>query len=149
MRGCDDRYCRKSECKKQMKILSVSSGYYPAHEVGGIAVTVHGLNCALVKAGHLVTVVASNKFLEGKLEPLKKYDFGGVNCIYFPVLKKLEVLSEHGWQFSFPMIKYLIKSISFFDIIHINGTWNFPSAISALICFLQNKRKNSFPQQEK
>jgi glycosyltransferase involved in cell wall biosynthesis len=122
-----------------MKILSISSGYYPAFEVGGIASSVHGLNKALVKAGHTVTNVASNQFLEKKLDAGKEYDFDGVKCYYFSFVKRLEFITTHGWQFSISLMIFLLQNIKKYDIVHIHSTFTFPSFIASVICWINNK----------
>jgi glycosyltransferase involved in cell wall biosynthesis len=44
-----------------------------------------------------------------------------------------------NWYFSYPLAKWLIKNITSFDVIHINGLWSFPQLISVYFSKKFNK----------
>jgi glycosyltransferase involved in cell wall biosynthesis len=106
-----------------MKILQITSSYYPAILDGGPIKSIHGLCKSLVKLGHEVLVLTTN--IEGRgtvmRVPLKEVVMmDGVGVIYFPStwLKR--------FAHSPDMKKYIQENIDQFDIVHIHGAYQFP-----------------------
>lgn len=114
-----------------MKLLCVSSSYWPAFQYGGPIAAVHGLNKSLVKKGVDVTVYTTNTGLNGKVPTNCEVSVDGVKVRYFNFVKSLDFLGDTGWQFSLKMLKTLQKHLKDFDIVHIVGLWNFPVGIAS------------------
>lgn len=117
-----------------MKILCVSSAYWPAFQFGGPINSVHGLNKVLVKKGIDVTVYTTNVGLDEKVCVNEEYDIDGVKVIYFPFVKVFEFMGQTGWHFSWKMSKAIKENINKFDLIFIPGIWNYPVAMAGYYC---------------
>jgi glycosyltransferase involved in cell wall biosynthesis len=117
-----------------MKLLSVTPLYWPAVHLGGLAVSVNSLNKALAKKGVNVTVYTSNTGLNGKTPVNQEINFDGINVTYFRASYLFDFVGDTGWQFSGEMTKAIKRTIKNFDIVHINGIWSYPAAVTAHYC---------------
>jgi glycosyltransferase involved in cell wall biosynthesis len=117
-----------------MKLLCVTPLYWPAVQHGGLAVSVNSLNKALAKKGVNVTVYASNKGLNGDIPADKEIDIDGINVTYFRSSSLFDFVGDTGWQFSGEMTKVIKRTIKNFDLVHINGIWSYPAAVTAYYC---------------
>ena len=109
-----------------MKILHISSSYWPAFEMGGPIQSVYLLNKFLVEKGVEITVYTTNAGLKNKNILLKKEtNLDGVKIFYFPYYGYIH------WTFSPALCWAVRKNIKNFDLIHITGVWNFPVAAAA------------------
>lgn len=120
-----------------MKILSISPGYVPAYQFGGVVAAVHGLNKALVAAGCSVTCFSSLCSIEDRRDQTMPVMVDGVEVWYFNYVKWLE--GPNHWQFSLELWNALHQHIPQYDIIHINCIWSFPSSAAAHVCRKLNK----------
>jgi len=110
-----------------MKILHISSSYFPALQMGGPIKSVHELNKWLVKNGAEITVYTTNAGLKNNKEILfkKETEIDGVKVFYFPYYGYIH------WTFSPALFFALAKNVKNFDIVHITGVWNFPVSVAA------------------
>jgi len=122
-----------------MKILCVIPYYYPALQYGGPIASVHGLNKALVENGIDVTVYTTNIGIETEVPVDKEVDINGVKVVYFRLSRIFGFAIDLSWQFSIEMAKALRRNISKFDLVYINGLWNYPAAISCYYSRHYNK----------
>ncbi len=117
-----------------MKLLSVTPLYWPAAHLGGLAVSVSSLNRALAKKGINVTVYTSNTGLNGEIPVNQEMDVDGTRVTYFRSSKLFNFVGDTGWQFSLEMTKAIKETIKKFDLVHINGLWSYPAAVTAYYC---------------
>lgn len=105
-----------------MKILHITSSYWPAFEMGGPIESVHQLNKWLVKKGAEVTVYTTNACLKNRKDIVlkKENNLDRVRIFYFPYYGYIH------FTFSPALFWLLKKNIKNFDLIHITGVWNFP-----------------------
>ncbi len=122
-----------------MKILCVIPYYYPAFQYGGPIASVHGLNKALVENGIDVTVYTTNSGIESEVLVDKEVGVDGVKVVYFRLSKIFGFAVDISWQFSIEMTKALRKNISKFDVVYINGLWNYPAVVSCYYSRHYNK----------
>ncbi len=110
-----------------MKILHISSSYWPSFAMGGPIRSVHLLNKFLVKQGVEITVYTTNAGLKNDKNLLlgEKVEIDGVKVFYFPHYGYIH------WTFSFALFWMLAKNAKNFDLIHITGVWNFPVCAAA------------------
>lgn len=115
-------------------ILFVIGSFYPA-QLGGPSTTIYMLAKTLVSKGHNVTVLALNDGLDKKLikkHGLKINEFNsldGINVCYY---------SYKFRPFSLGLIKYMIKNIKKYDIVHLTSLFFPLSILSAFICIKFN-----------
>ena len=117
-----------------MKVLCVTSSYWPAFQFGGPIFVNHYLNKALVASGVDVTVYSTHVGLENRIQKDAETHLDGVRVFYFSYLTLFESLGTTGWQFSPPMVRALRKNLRHFDVVHIHGLWNFSSIAAAYFC---------------
>jgi glycosyltransferase involved in cell wall biosynthesis len=112
-----------------MRVLCVSPYYEPAYVYGGPAHSVPALCRALVRQGMSVCVFTTNANGETSLDlPVSRaLTRDGVQVYYFPRLTR----ARFFW--SPELARTCLNRISEFDILHTNGTFNFPSLVSARI----------------
>lgn len=111
-----------------LRILHVSSAYYPAVRYGGPIRSVHGLAAALAKRGHDVHVYTTNVDGDSVLDvPVDRpVDLDGVKVHYFPVSAALKRL---WWS---PALERRVRdSIAEFDVVHINAVYLLPMRAAA------------------
>jgi glycosyltransferase involved in cell wall biosynthesis len=114
-----------------MKILCISSSYWPAFQHGGPIYSVHALNKALTEKGVDVYVYTTNVGLKKKVPVNQMVELDGIKVTYFRFLKFFEFMGATGWQFSLPLTRALKNNLEVFDIIYIIGIWNYPIAVAA------------------
>ncbi len=117
-----------------MRLLCVTPSYWPAIQYGGPVVSVHGLNRVLAKKGVDVTVYTTNAGLGGKVPVNQEVQIDKVRVTYFGFTSFFEFMGSTGWQFSMEMTDAIRRTLKTFDIIHINGLWNYPVAVTAHYC---------------
>ena len=117
------------------RILMITPAYKPSWVYGGPTYSVSALAEALVRKGINMQVIASNAngvkdldFKNGHSENIE-----GVHVRYYR--------RWTGDQFSFtPLLSVaVLRSIRKFNVIHINGWWNWISVITVVICKLSGK----------
>ena len=113
-----------------MKVLCIMPYYFPAFQYGGPIASVHGLNKAMVDSGVNVTVYTTNAGLEGEVQIDGEVDVSGVRVTYFSLKNLFGFSSGTYWQFSIGMTKALSSNIRKFDLIYVNGMWNYPGTVS-------------------
>lgn len=117
------------------RILMITPAYKPSWVYGGPTYSVSALAESLVKKGINVEVIASNAngdkdldFKNGHVEVIE-----GVHVSYYR--------RWSGDQFSFAPILSIavLRSIRKFNVVHINGWWNWISVMAVIICKLSGK----------
>jgi len=108
-----------------MKILQLTPYYIPAYQYGGPIYSVHNLAKGLVEQGIDVEVWTTNLGIKGRKDiPLgEDVLIDGVKVYYFPII------GNFHYAFSPSMEQYLKKKIAKFDIVHIQGIYQFHSLI--------------------
>lgn len=117
-----------------MKLLCVTPLYWPAVQLGGLAVSVNSLNKALAKKGVNVTVYTSNTGLNGNIPVNQEITIDRITVTYFRASNLFDFVGDTGWQFSGEMTKVMKRTIENFDLVHINGIWSYPAVIAAYFC---------------
>ena len=115
----------------RMKVLSVAASYWPAFQFGGLIYVAHRLNRALVEKGVDVTVYTTNVGLDWRVPVNHEVDLDGVRVSYFTFSKTFEGFAGTGWQFSLQMTKALARHVRDFDLVHVAGIWNYPTAAAS------------------
>jgi len=123
-----------------MRLLCISSSYWPAFQFGGPIFSVHELNKTLAGKGTDVTVYTTNAGLEKSSHLAGAVDLDNVKVNYFKYSRLLQFLGSTGWHFSLELSKAISAKVSTFDIVYIVGVWNYPMGIAAYYC-----RKNKKP----
>ena len=120
-----------------MRILFITPSYKPAYIYGGPVVVISLLAESLVQLGHDVTVytTTANGNAELPVVTNEKVMVDGVKVFYF---KRLT--SDHT-HVSFALWRYLKRSVSSFDVVHIHSWWNLLVLGAAWVC----KKKNIKP----
>lgn len=111
-----------------MKVLCIIPSYYPATQFGGPIQSVHLINSILKKNKINVDVLSLNAGLEqSSIITNKWYEYDGVRVKYFRYASL--------WRFAFSVSYFfsLLKYINNYDLIHINGIWNFPCVIGMIL----------------
>lgn len=117
-----------------MKILHITSSYWPAIEFGGPINSVHQLNKFLARQGADITVYTTNAGLRTSDVPnIDGFNFrtsdaqniDGVKVFYFPYYGYIH------WTFSPALFFAIAKNVKNFDIVHITGVWNFPVFVAS------------------
>jgi glycosyltransferase involved in cell wall biosynthesis len=106
-----------------MKVLFIIPYYYPAIEWGGPVKCVHAMAMGLKKLGIDITVVTTSERGQRDLPrvPVGLKEINGVPVYYFNRIGPARYFVSLG------MIRYLLKHLNTFDIVHIHGLWNFPA----------------------
>jgi glycosyltransferase involved in cell wall biosynthesis len=115
------------DSSQRMRILHVSSAYYPAVRYGGPIRSVHGLAAALVRRGHDVHVYTTNVDGDSQLDvPIDRpVVLDGVKVHYFPV----PALKRLWWS---PALgRRLRESIAEFDVLHTHAVFLWPMRAAA------------------
>lgn len=117
-----------------MKILCVSSSYWPAFQHGGPIHSVHGLNKAMSKKGVDITVYTTDTGLDKRIFSGQRINQDNINVVYFKYINILDFFGRTGWQFSPFLTEALEKNIKNFDLLYIIGLWNYPVSMAAYLC---------------
>ncbi len=119
---------------KNLKLLHVTSSYYPAFSFGGSVSADYETDNELSKSNIDIDISTTNAGLkknEVKLNTWIKHK--KINIIYFPFLGYIH------YNFSLKYLFFLIKNIKNYDLIHFSGTWNFPIIFGPIIARIFNK----------
>ncbi len=123
--------------KSKYKILHVAPAFYPAISVGGPIFSVIHFSKALKQNSCEIEIVATTLGLDS--EKRKKIVFGkkhnsvlGYPIIYFPYYGYKHFTFSPGSFF------WLLKNVKNYDVIILNGVWNFPFFASAVACWFHN-----------
>ena len=107
-----------------MKILHISLGFYPAIDLGGPIKVVYEYSQELLKRGHEVIIVCTNRL--NKRKKISSYSFtdyvDGVKVYYFNTHMVPGWQGVFGPSFSPDLWRNLNQIIKNVDIVHINGT---------------------------
>jgi glycosyltransferase involved in cell wall biosynthesis len=114
-----------------MRLLSVVATYWPAFQFGGPIPAIHSLHKALARRGVDVTVYTTNAGLGGKVPVNREVSLDGIGVFYFTINQLFEGLGGTGWQLSMPLSRALKQNVRRFDIVHVWGIWNYPSAVAS------------------
>lgn len=108
-----------------MRVLQVIPHYQPAYQYGGPIRSVHNLSKAMVKKGVEVSVWTTNLGLKNRDDILmgKKVLIDGVQVYYFPIV------GSFHYAFSPGLKKYMSHKIKDFDVVHIQGIYQFHALI--------------------
>jgi len=119
-----------------MKILQVIPSYKPAYVYGGPIQSVSALCEGLAAAGHDVTVYTTNANGRDDLdvETGKKYSIEGVSVYYFK-----RITGDHS-NISPSLLWQLWRTVSSFDVVHVQSWWNLVAMPAALICLVRGIR---------
>ena len=117
-----------------MKILQLTTAYFPSATHGGPVVSIHCLNKALIREGVEVFVITTNSGLsqKEKKRSLIWHDVEGVKVKYFPYY------FHENFKFSPQLFFELLSTISDYDLVHINSIWDFNMLAGALSCKMSN-----------
>lgn len=114
-----------------MKILQVTSTFYPAWAYGGIARIVYELSRGLVAKGHEVTVYTTDVYDRkrrlniGKDNPV---DIEGIKTYYFKNISN-KLAYDYRFFLTPKIISVAKKEISSFDVIHLQEYYAFQNVI--------------------
>lgn len=110
-----------------MRVLHVVPSYYPAVRYGGPIVSVRRLCESLVQAGVEVDVATTDADGPGDLDvPTDRWtDLGGVRVRYFHRWPRVD------FAFSPPLARFLASETRSYDLVHVVGTFSFPSLAAA------------------
>ena len=117
-----------------MNILQVSAAYYPAVSIGGPIFSTLTFSEILQKNHQLTTLTTQ--------QGLSKDQVQSINFDKYQVLSKNHKLiykkywGPSNFTFSFSMIFWLLKNASKYDLVVLQGVWNFPFIISAFFARL-------------
>lgn len=108
-----------------MKILQIIPHYLPAYQYGGPIHSVHNLSRAMVDKGVDVTVWTTDLGLKDRddIPSGKEVFIDGVKVYYFPII------GSFHYSLSLTLMNYMNDKISNFDIVHIQGVYQFHSLI--------------------
>lgn len=108
-----------------MKVLQIIPHYLPAYQYGGPIYSVHNLAKAMVEKGVDVSVWTTNLGLKDRYDiPLcEEVLIDGVKVYYFPII------GTFHYSLSPALMKYMKDRIRDFDIVHIQGVYQFHSLI--------------------
>ena len=108
-----------------MKLLCIIPSYWPAFQYGGPIYSVHGLNKAMVEKGVDVSVWTTNLGLKDRDDiPLgREVIIDGVRVHYFPIIDSFH------YALSPALMWYMDKRIKDFDVVHIQGIYQFHSFV--------------------
>jgi glycosyltransferase involved in cell wall biosynthesis len=116
--------------KGHLKVLIVSAGYKPAFIYGGPTYSISALAESLTSQGNDITVMTTNA--NGKHDfPYKNGTtalIDGVHTIYY------RRITGDPTSVSFTHTRALIRSIRQYDLVHIQGWWNWVAMISLIVC---------------
>ena len=109
-----------------MKILQIIPHYLPAYQYGGPIYSVHNLAKAMVEKGVDVSVWTTNLGLKNRDDvPFgKEVLIDGVRVFYFPII------GSFHYAFSPALMRYMDDRIKDFDIVHIQGVYQFHSLVA-------------------
>ncbi len=113
-----------------MKILHITPYYIPAFRFGGPVFSVHYLCKNLVNMGVNLEVWTTN--LGQEFQKIKEDTIDDVKVKYFPVFPKT------NYAFSSSLFSYLNANLKNFDLVHINGIYQFHSFTGG---FLSHKNR--------
>lgn len=108
-----------------MKVLRVSSSYYPATKYGGSITAEYNLDKELSKTLQF-DVATTNAGLD-TIEVKKWKQLDDIHIIYLPF-----VGYEH-FNLSFSYLWFLINNVKKYDLLHISGVWNFPVLLAPIV----------------
>lgn len=119
-----------------MHILQVISHYLPAYRFGGPLRVAHGLGCALVRAGHEVTVCTTN--LQDEAHDLdvpldQPVDVDGVR-VYYEQVRFLRY-----WGFSPALYNRIQKEMCKADVVFVHAHYQFANWAGAYLARKNNK----------
>jgi len=120
-----------------MRILVITPYYYPALIYGGPSFSVYYLVQGLAEAGAQVKVLTTNANGNRKLDiPLRERVLvGGVPTEYHP----LSPFFTKRYFYSHSLKKSIVSQIHNFDLVHIQGTFVYPTLIAAKESWLAGK----------
>lgn len=118
-----------------MKVLNVTSSYYPAIKYGGPIQSIHLLNKALVRKGIRVDVITTNAGLDGREDvSLNSWvSVDGVRVMY------LKYIGHEKYTFSPSLLIKALRLTSDYDIVHVSPVWNFTVLAGSLASILGGK----------
>lgn len=108
-----------------MKVLQIIPHYLPAYQYGGPIYSVHNLAKAMVEKGVDVSVWTTNLGLKDRDDiPLcEEVIIDGVRVYYFPII------GSFHYALSLALMKYMKDRIKNFDVVHIQGVYQFHSLV--------------------
>ena len=110
-----------------MRLLRVTSSYYPATSFGGSVTADYCLDSELVKHNINIDVATTNAGLEKELKIGEWIEEFGVKTKYF------RYIGYKHFNISLPFILFLIKNTRKYSVIHVSGVWNFPVLVAPLV----------------
>jgi glycosyltransferase involved in cell wall biosynthesis len=112
-----------------MKLLCITSAYWPAVEAGGVVSYLHKLNQELLKQDVEVSVYANNITLENdrSIELGQEMDLDGVRVCYF------DYLGPKNYLFSPSLRSRLLETMGRYDLVHIHSIWTYAGYIASRI----------------
>ncbi len=110
-----------------VRVLHIVPSYYPAVRYGGPIVSVRRLCESLVQAGVEIDVATTDADGPGDLDvPTDRWtDLDGVRVRYFHRWPRVD------FAFSPPLARFLAKETRSYDLVHVVGTFSFPSLAAA------------------
>lgn len=113
-----------------LRLLMIAAGYKPSWIYGGPTISVSSLSEALAAEGVDVTVMTTNANGKDDFDYPNGYTrmVEGVKVIYFRrwIGDPVSVSPMHTWA--------LLRSIRKYDLVHINGWWNWVAMMTLVIC---------------
>jgi len=108
-----------------MKVLQIIPHYRPAYQYGGPIFSVHNLSKGMVERGVEVTVWTTNLGLKHRKDILlgEEVLIDGVRVYYFPII------GSFHYSLSPALMKYMKDRIRDFDVVHIQGVYQFHSFV--------------------
>jgi glycosyltransferase involved in cell wall biosynthesis len=117
-----------------MNILQVSPAYFPAVSIGGPIYSTLTFSEILEKNHQLTTVTTQQGLSESQLKDIQYNKPKALSENHTLIYKKY--LGPANFTFSFSMVLWLLKNTSNYDLIVLQGVWNFPFIMSAFFARL-------------
>jgi glycosyltransferase involved in cell wall biosynthesis len=117
-----------------MKILQVSPAFYPALSIGGPIFAVLEFTRAIAKKNEVVTLTTPLGLDSSQISALQfdtKTSFADAGEVMYK-----RYIGYPNLTFSFSSLTWLLNNISRYDLVVLQGVWNFPIWAAALICRL-------------
>ncbi|MBC7489090.1 MAG: glycosyltransferase [Glaciimonas sp.] len=127
-----------------MKILQVSPAYYPAISIGGPIFSMLELEKQLIAEGHFVDTLTTHLGLteaEKQQQPLDSI----INCSEQNRRIYKRFYGHPHYTFSPSTLIWLMRHVNEYDVVLINGIWNFPILAAAIACRIRNVPYFIFP----
>lgn len=126
-----------------MKVLQICPAYYPAISIGGPIFSTLTFSELITKKHDLTTLTTQLGLDKNDLIKFEYNKIVKISSNHNIIYKKF-----HGYPhftFSFSSFVWLLKELKKYDLIVLQGVWNFPFIIASILSNLYNKKYIVFP----